>query len=84
MTGHLSIVPKITRLVPLLGSDQSGEVVAAAAAIGRALRSDGLDWHRPEERRRGPVIKYAPLACPNVKPYLNAEWSKPNIGPSMR
>jgi hypothetical protein len=32
-----------------------------------------------EERRRGPDIKYSPMACPNVKPYLNAEWGDPNI-----
>ena len=40
---------------------------------------DGLDWHREEERRRGPAIRYAPMACPNVKPYINAEWGDPNI-----
>ncbi len=40
---------------------------------------DGLDYHRDEERRRGPIIKYAPMACPNVKPYLNSEWGDPNI-----
>ena len=40
---------------------------------------DGLDWHRDEERRRGPAIRYAPMACPNVKPYINAEWGDPNI-----
>lgn len=81
---------------------------------------DGLDYHREEERRRGPIIKvrstrqgrvmdshacmtliivcdsslfcvlcfclsqYAPTACPNVKPYLNAEWSKPNVDCSGR
>ena len=39
---------------------------------------DGLDWHRDEERRRGPAIRYAPMACPNVKPYINAEWGEPN------
>lgn len=45
---------------------------------------DGLDYHRSEERRRGPVIRYAPMACPNVKPYLNAEWSRPNVDCSGR
>jgi len=40
---------------------------------------DGLDWHDERERRRGPVLHYMPMACPNVRPYLNAEWGKPNI-----
>ena len=40
---------------------------------------DGLDWHREEERRRGPAIRYAPMACPNVKPYINAEWGDPSV-----
>jgi hypothetical protein len=40
---------------------------------------DGLDYHRDEERRRGAIIKYAPMACPNVKPYLNSEWGDPNL-----
>jgi hypothetical protein len=45
---------------------------------------DGLDAHRPEESRRGPIITYMPMACPNVKPYLNAEWARPNIDCSGR
>ena len=45
---------------------------------------DGLDWHRDEERRRGPAIRYAPMACPNVKPYINAEWGDPNVDCSGR
>jgi len=45
---------------------------------------DGLDWHRDEERRRGPAIRYAPMACPNVKPYINAEWGDPNIDCSCK
>jgi hypothetical protein len=36
---------KIAKLLRLLGSDKPGEVVAAAAAIGRALKSNGRDWH---------------------------------------
>lgn len=38
-------LPKLRKLVPLLGSDKPGEVVAAASAIGRALRGADLDWH---------------------------------------
>jgi hypothetical protein len=35
----------LSKLIPLLGSDKPGEVVATASAIGRALRGAGLDWH---------------------------------------
>lgn len=40
---------------------------------------NGFDYHRPEERRRGPDITYLPIACPNVKPYLNSEWGNPSL-----
>lgn len=32
-------------MILLLSSPQDGEVVAAARAIGRALKADGKDWH---------------------------------------
>jgi hypothetical protein len=38
-------VKQLVKIIPLLGSDQPGEVVAAAAAIGRALTTAGRDWH---------------------------------------
>ena len=37
--------PRLAKLLPLLGSDKPGEVVATANAIGRALKSCGADWH---------------------------------------
>lgn len=36
---------KISKLLPMLSSDQDGEVVAAARAIGRALKAAKADWH---------------------------------------
>jgi hypothetical protein len=39
------IAPKLQRLLLMLSSDQPGEVVAAAAAIKRTLRSKGCDFH---------------------------------------
>jgi hypothetical protein len=36
---------KLKKLVPLLGSDKPGEVVAAAAALDRHLKSTGRDFH---------------------------------------
>src|SRR5262245_42837799 len=41
----LATFPDISKLVPLLGSDKDGEILAAAAAIGRALKGAGLHWH---------------------------------------
>jgi hypothetical protein len=38
-------VSKVPLLIPLLGSDKDGEVVAAARAIGRTLRAEGRDFH---------------------------------------
>jgi hypothetical protein len=41
----IEIAPKLSKLVLLLSSDQPGEAMAAAAAIGRTLRTVGCDWH---------------------------------------
>jgi hypothetical protein len=40
-----SIAPRLRKLVLLLSSDQPGEVLAAVAAIQRALQTAGADWH---------------------------------------
>jgi hypothetical protein len=46
MTAALAVVaPRIGQLIRLLGSDQDGEVVAAARALGRTLASVGEDFH---------------------------------------
>jgi hypothetical protein len=39
------ITDKIGKLIPMLGSDRDGEVVAAVRALGRTLASIGADWH---------------------------------------
>ena len=36
---------RLAKLVLMLSSDRDGEVVSAARAIGRTLRSGGTDWH---------------------------------------
>lgn len=36
---------RLSKIIPLLSSDQPGEVVAAAAAVGRVLAEARLDWH---------------------------------------
>lgn len=39
------ITSKLEKLIPRLGSDADGEIVATVRAIGRALKSSGCDWH---------------------------------------
>jgi hypothetical protein len=39
------VAPRIGQLIRLLGSDQDGEVVAAARALGRTLTSVGAEFH---------------------------------------
>eukprot|EP00457_Paulinella_chromatophora_P000161 gb/GEZN01000161.1/.p1 GENE.gb/GEZN01000161.1/~~gb/GEZN01000161.1/.p1 ORF type:complete len:1189 (+),score=109.77 gb/GEZN01000161.1/:34-3600(+) len=39
---------------------------------------NGFDYHRDKDRRRR-VINYSPVACPNVKPFLNGDWRDPNV-----
>lgn len=36
---------KLAKMIPLLASDQQGEIAAAALGIGRVLKSAGKDWH---------------------------------------
>ena len=45
MSALATITPKLVKLLPLLASDQPGEVVATAAAISRTLKAAGADWH---------------------------------------
>jgi hypothetical protein len=45
MTSLAVVAPRIGQLIRLLGSDQDGEVVAAARALGRTLATAGQDFH---------------------------------------
>lgn len=40
-----SVLPRVGALLRLLGSDQDGEALGAARALGRTLQSAGLDFH---------------------------------------
>lgn len=40
-----SITTKLAKMLPMLASNQDGEVVATAAAIGRVLAGAGASWH---------------------------------------
>jgi hypothetical protein len=43
------VTTRLGKLLRLLASDKSGEVVAAASAINRALKAEGLDIHHLAE-----------------------------------
>ncbi|WP_237482647.1 hypothetical protein [Lichenibacterium dinghuense] len=62
MSGHTKslaftpIADRLSKLIPRLASDQAGEVVATAAAIGRTLAGAGLDWHDLAARLTGQTL----------------------------
>src|SRR5262249_7808023 len=41
----VSISSRLKQLLLMLSSDQPGEIVAAATAIGKILEREGVDWH---------------------------------------
>ena len=43
-------IEKLSLLIPRLGSDSEGEIVATVLAIGRTLAASGLDFHDLTER----------------------------------
>ncbi|MEH2569783.1 hypothetical protein [Bradyrhizobium sp. AZCC 2289] len=55
-----STAGRIGQLVRLLGSDKSGEIVAAATALKRALRGAGLDLHSLAEVTERALIAVPP------------------------
>ena len=76
MTALSTVTPRLSRLLPLLGSDKDGEVVATARAIGRTLASAGTDWHALAAAvERPPVVVTAAPAAPR-EPYR-----RPKAGP---
>ena len=70
MTAGLSAIgPLLAKLLPLLASDQPGEVVATARAIGQTLQRGGMDWHDfaamvsgEGKRQAAPAFTFANLA----------------------
>lgn len=59
-----STASRIGQLVRLLGSDRSGEIVAAAAAIKRTLASAGTDFHHLGEVVDRGLQHHVPPAAP--------------------
>jgi hypothetical protein len=45
MNALAPVTPKLVKLIPMLGTDKSGELVATVHAIRRTLESAGCDLH---------------------------------------
>lgn len=54
-----------------------GYKVVRCAGWPQHCLCDGLDYHRVEERRRGPLIEHHALACPDVKGAHSSHWGSP-------
>jgi hypothetical protein len=65
----VQIKPRLRQLLLLLSSDQPGEVIAAAAAIKRTLRSGGCDFH---DLVAG--LTASPSLAPNSQASSDGDW----------
>jgi hypothetical protein len=65
-------VQRIANLILRLSSPFDGEVVAAARALDRALRSTGRDWHELVDVLTRPVLEPPPARPPAL--YEIAIW----------
>ncbi|KQQ23702.1 hypothetical protein ASF53_05085 [Methylobacterium sp. Leaf123] len=79
---------KLTKLIPLLGSDNDGEALGAARAIGRTLQAAGLDFHALADRVRPgaaevPRIVYrdVPYATPHYNYADSFRQARPPVSP---
>jgi hypothetical protein len=59
-----SVAPRIGQLVRLLASDRDGEVVAAARALARTLKSVGADFHTLADLVERPSLGALELPAP--------------------
>jgi hypothetical protein len=91
MIGLPSIGPRLAKLLPLLASNQPGEVVATAAAITRALTKAGMDWHalaalvRSEAKRQAaPAFSFAGSAPKTARKQMAQMAWRPGITPADR
>ncbi len=60
MNALVPISEKLTILIPRLGSDRDGEIVATVKAIGRQLSKNGSDWHDLAARLTAPAMAHHP------------------------
>jgi hypothetical protein len=87
MTAGLSdIGPRLAKLLPLLASNQSGEVVATARAIGQTLQRGGMDWHDlaalvsgEGKRQAVPAFTFANLAPRTARKQIVLLAGRPTV-----
>lgn len=78
MTDLTATARRLAKIVPLLGSDQPGEVVGAAAGLARVLQAGGMDLNdlatliaTELERRAAPPFTFAELASRTARKQIS-------------
>jgi hypothetical protein len=76
MTSLAAVAPRIGQLIRLLASDKDGEVVAAARALARTLKSVGADFHELADvlDRPLPAALELPAPRPEAAGPADAAW----------
>lgn len=77
---HPAAFAGVAKLLPLLASDQDGEVLATARAIGRKLASAGLDLN---DLARALTAPAAPHPGPGPYTPRPAHWTEPQRSSPM-
>ena len=85
-TGLSAIGPRLAKLLPLLSSDQPGEVVATARAIGQTLQRGDMDWHDlaalvlgEGKRQAAPAFTFANLAPRTARKQIALLAARPTV-----
>lgn len=73
---------RLCKVVPLLGSDKPGEVVAAAAAIGRTLSAAGLSWHDLVTVLQGGFVVLPSVDSAKTSPAPRPQPQADSVGPT--
>jgi hypothetical protein len=70
MSDMAVVAPKLSKLIPMLGTDHDGEVVATVRAISRTLKGAGMDLHNLVEVlcNRQSIHPPAPTVNPEPPP----------------
>ncbi len=76
MTIPRDTLRKVALIVPRLGSNHDGEIIATARAIERTLAAEGRDWHWLAE-----VIRESSAAASQAIKPLRPQWSGPSAAP---